>query len=393
MKSVEIFAGGGGLALGVTEAGFGHSYLVEWDKNSAKTLYHNNIKFGLHNDTEWIFNGDIHQVDFSSYANKIDLVSGGPPCQPFSIGGKHKAYNDKRDLFSEATRSLFQIQPKAFIFENVRGLLRKNFSKYFGYIILQLTYPGLQRKEDQGWLNHLEELERYHTNGHDKDLSYNVVFRLVNAADYGIPQKRERVFIVGFRNDTNGNWSFPEQTHSEKVLEYTKNVSREYWEKHSIKPQTKSITEEKDFFYPENILKPWQTIRDAISDLPNPEYPNDFYNHKFQDGARIYPGHTGSSLDEPAKTIKAGGHGVPGGENMVVLDNGSVRYFTVREAARLQTFPDDYFFPCSWTESMRQIGNAVPVKLGKIVADSVRRTLYSSKRSGKAHGNRAFQPS
>ena len=222
MKSVEIFAGGDGLALGVTEAGFAHSYLVEWDKDSAKTLYHNNKKFGFHTDAEWIFNGDIHQVDFSPYAENVDLVSGGPPCQPFSIGGKHKAYNDQRDLFSEATRSLFEIRPKAFIFENVRGLLRKSFSKYFGYIILQLTYPGIQRKENQDWLSHLGELEKYHTSARNKDLLYNVVFRMVNAADYGIPQKRERVFIVGFRNDVNGKWSFPEATHSERALNYTK---------------------------------------------------------------------------------------------------------------------------------------------------------------------------
>ena len=85
----------------------------------------------------------------------------------------------------------------------------------------------------------------------------------------------------------------------------------------------------------------------------------------------MYAGHSGSKLDEPSKTIKAGAHGVPGGENMVVLDDGSVRYYTVRESARIQTFPDDYLFSASWTESMRQIGNAVPVKLARGVGDSV----------------------
>lgn len=379
MKSVEIFAGGGGLALGVASAGFNHSYLVEWDKDSAKTLYCNNILFGLKSGTK-IFNGDIHHVDFSKYLDKIDLVSGGPPCQPFSIGGKHKAFNDKRDLFSEATRTLNEIKPRAFIFENVRGLLRKSFSKYFGYIILQLTYPGLQRKENQGWLDHLEQLEKYHTNAQEKDIYYNVIFRLVNAADYGIPQKRERVFIIGFRNDVNAKWSFPVATHSEKALNYLKFASKEYWERYSIKPKNSNITIENEFNDFNSLVKPWVTVRDAIFDLPDPTCANNFFNHKFQGGAKTYKGHTGSSLDEPAKTIKAGSHGVPGGENMIVLDNGSVRYFTVREAARLQTFPDDYFFPCSWTESMRQIGNAVPVKLGQIVADSVRRTLYTAKR-------------
>ena len=388
MKSVEIFAGGGGLALGVSAAGFEHSYFVEWDRDSAKTLYHNNMHFGMKSEKEWVYNGDIHDVSFSTYAGKIELLSGGPPCQPFSIGGKHKAFNDKRDLFSEATRALNEIQPQAFIFENVRGLLRKSFSEYFGYIILQLTYPNIQRGEDQGWISHLSDLQKYHTSTAEKEIVYNVVFRLVNAADYGVPQKRERVIIVGFRNDINGKWSFPKPTHSEMALAYQKDFTGEYWERHNIKHKVKRTKSAAQLdLLPSS--KPWVTVRDALIDIPDPRSPNGFFNHGFQDGAKIYPGHTGSMLDEPAKTIKAGGHGVPGGENMVVLDDGSVRYFTVREAARLQTFPDEYIFPCSWTESMRQIGNAVPVKLGQAVADSVRRTLYASRRNRKENAKRA----
>jgi DNA (cytosine-5)-methyltransferase 1 len=209
VKSLEIFAGGGGLALGVTIAGFTHTNLIEWDTNSAKTLYHNYKQFGFDNEKEWIFNDDIHNISFSTYQDKIDLLSGGPPCQPFSIGGKHMAYNDKRDLFSEATRTLAEIRPKAFIFENVRGLLRKSFSKYFGYIILQLNYPEIARKENEKWVNHLTRLEKYHTSACEKSLYYNVVFRLVNAADYGIPQKRERVFIIGFQKRHKRKLVFP----------------------------------------------------------------------------------------------------------------------------------------------------------------------------------------
>jgi DNA (cytosine-5)-methyltransferase 1 len=383
MNSIEIFAGGGGLALGVKEAGFAHSSLIEWDIDSTKTLYHNYKIFDFDNERQWIFNDDIRNISFCEYAEKIDLLSGGPPCQPFSIGGKHKAHNDNRDMFPEAARALSEIKPKAFIFENVRGLLRKNFAKYFGYIILQLTYPEIQKKTNQTWIQHLAVLEKYHTGNTEKGLYYNIVFRLVNAADYGIPQKRERVFIVGFRNDINGNWSFPSTTHSEEALNYTKYISKEYWKKHSIKYSSKNG--EKSIFYTLD-KKPWVTVRDVICDLPNPKRSNDFYNHKLQEGAKIYVGHTGSLLDEPSKTIKAGDHGVPGGENMMILDDGTVRYYTVREAARIQTFPDDYYFPCSWTESMRQIGNAVPVKLGAIVADSVRRTLYSARRNNKSNG-------
>lgn len=378
MNAIELFAGGGGLALGSSMSGFKHSFLVEWDKDSANTLRHNLSVLHLRTESS-IFNGDIQTVDFSGYEGKIDLLSGGPPCQPFSIGGKAKAYNDKRDMFPEAARALADVKPKAFVFENVRGLLRKNFAQYFNYIILQLTYPEIRRMDNQTWEEHLSILEKLQTSRTFYDgLKYNVVFRLVNAADYGVPQKRERVFIVGFRNDIKGDWSFPETTHSKAALDYSKYVTGEYWKKHSL-PFRKNGLSQLEFPFDSN-KKPWVTVRDVLSDLPNPNLGfSRIANHCLQPGAKVYVGHTGSSLDEPSKTIKAGTHGVPGGENMIVLDDGSVRYYTVREAARIQTFPDSFEFPCSWTESMRQIGNAVPVQLGKIVTSSIARILKNVK--------------
>ena len=94
-------------------------------------------------------------------------------------------------------------------------------------------------------------------------------------------------------------------------------------------------------------------------------------DHTFQPGAKVYPGHTGSPIDEPSKALKAGDHGVPGGENMIRFPDGSVRYFSIREAARVQTFPDDYALHGSWGEAMRQLGNAVPVDLAATVVGSV----------------------
>jgi DNA (cytosine-5)-methyltransferase 1 len=121
--------------------------------------------------------------------------------------------------------------------------------------------------------------------------------------------------------------------------------------------------------------QPWRTVADALVGLPDPTKAISadiiVHNHRYQPGARSYPGHTGSPLHEPAKTLKAGVHGVPGGENMLRRPDGSVRYFTVRESARLQTFPDDYVFHGSWTETMRQLGNAVPVELAAVVGRSV----------------------
>jgi DNA (cytosine-5)-methyltransferase 1 len=109
---------------------------------------------------------------------------------------------------------------------------------------------------------------------------------------------------------------------------------------------------------------PWVTLRDALAGLGE---PNGKKNHVFQAGAKIYKGHTGSPMDMPAKALKAGDHGVPGGENMMILPDGRVRYFTVREAARLVGLPDEYEFPASWTETMRGLGNAVPSQLGEAV--------------------------
>ena len=126
-------------------------------------------------------------------------------------------------------------------------------------------------------------------------------------------------------------------------------------------------------------MQPWVTVRDALSDLPdpetNPEGAAKIADHRFQPGARSYPGHTGSPLDEPSKTLKAGVHGVPGGENMLRRLDGSIRYFTVRESARLQCFPDEFVFHGSWTETMRQLGNAVPVRLAEEVISSVGKVL------------------
>ena len=124
---------------------------------------------------------------------------------------------------------------------------------------------------------------------------------------------------------------------------------------------------------------PWRTVRDALAYLPDPERDQfasrAWLNHRFQPGARAYPGHTGSPFDVPAKALKAGVHGVPGGENMLRKPGGKVRYFTVRESARLQTFPDNYEFQGSWSETMRQLGNAVPVHLARTVGEDVARFL------------------
>jgi DNA (cytosine-5)-methyltransferase 1 len=121
--------------------------------------------------------------------------------------------------------------------------------------------------------------------------------------------------------------------------------------------------------------KAWVTVRDSLGSLPQPDESHNISDHIFKDGARVYPGHTGSYIDLPSKTLKAGAHGVPGGENMIRYKDDSVRYFTVYEAKLLQTFPSDFNISGVWGEAMRQIGNAVPVLFAKKIGESLYKAL------------------
>lgn len=386
MRSLELFAGGGGLGLGLDLAGFKACAVVEWDKWCCDTIRHNQaLGFPLVQDWK-VHHADAKEFDYASLGT-VDLVSGGPPCQPFSLGGKHKGYDDARDMFPTAVKAVRMLRPRAFIFENVKGITRPSFANYFQYIQLQLSYPEITIRATESWVEHLSRLEKQRTSGSRDGLCYNVVARVLNAADHGIPQQRERVFIVGFRSDVGEQWSFPEATHSFQALVRAQFGTGEYWEGHKVSQREREqqkarlkLDAHRAVAAKEAHLKPWLTVRDAIGDLPSPgtRAARAILNHGLQPGAKPYPGHTGSPLDLPAKTLKAGDHGVPGGENMIDFGNGSYRYFTVRESARLQTFPDGYLFHGSWTETMRQLGNAVPVRLAQVVGSSVAMQLLSA---------------
>ncbi len=389
MNVVELFAGAGGLAMGVGLAGFTPRAVIEWDRWACDTIRENRER-GYPLVKDWpLIEGDVRDFDFEALEDKIDLVAGGPPCQPFSLGGKHRAHEDHRDMFPTMVDVVRRLRPKAFIIENVKGLTRTAFTNYFQYITLQLTFPEIVRRPDEDRMDHLSRLEKAKTFHKRRGLTYEVVARILNAADYGVPQRRERVFIVGFRDDLGVKWSFPEDTHGLDALLEAQWITGEYWERHEIArksrpepPARHAARIEKlrsSNFRPMVTYRPWRTVRDGLIGIPDPRFGNGkgafFHNHRYQPGARPYKGHTGSPLDLPSKALKAGVHGVPGGENMMVLDDGSVRYFTVREAARMQTFPDGYVFHGAWTETMRQLGNAVPVKLAHVVASSVAKIL------------------
>jgi len=381
MRTLEIFSGAGGLAKGLELSGFEHLAFVEFNRYACDSLAENF-------NPKHVFFGDIKDFDLHNF-EQVDIVAGGPPCQPFSLGGKHQANQDHRDMFPYAIRAIEQLKPKAFLFENVKGLLRKGFSEYFDYILLRLTYPDFEITENTNWRSNLTKLRKLSKTFYS-GTKYHVQFKLINAANYGVPQTRERVIIVGTREDIPLSWLFPAETHSEDRLLWDMYVTGEYWERHKI---SKSLQPDIDISLKEKILRlkntygmfkpellPWQTVRDALFDTPDPKSDHGIIDHIFRQGARTYPGHTGSNFDWPSKTIKAGDHGVPGGENMIRFNNGEVRYFTTFEAKRIQTFPDNFVIKGAWGEAMRQIGNAVPVLLAKKIGSELARQLKISNR-------------
>jgi DNA (cytosine-5)-methyltransferase 1 len=362
-RSVELFAGCGGMALGLSAAGFSHDLLVEWNKDAAATVAANAALPGL---SDWDYRcADVRSMGWAAWRG-VDLVAGGPPCQPFSLGGKARGALDPRDMWPEAIRAVGEMMPPAFLFENVKGLLRQSFSDYVAWVAARLAAPGAAAPG----ADVAAELTALRAAPAD----YEVRVFSVDAADYGAAQRRHRVLFYGLRADVGAVPAAPPPTHSEERLLWDQWVDGSYWRRHgmSAPPTPPGVAArvsrlEAAGAAPAGLA--WRTCRDAFVGLgdPDPSIPG----HAPQPGARVYPGHTGSPLDMPAKALKAGGHGVPGGENMLVLPDGSVRYFTLREAARLQGFPDEYAFPRSWSESMRCLGNAVPTQLARAFGGAV----------------------
>lgn len=385
MRSVELFTGCGGLALGLSRAGFQALRMSEWDGHSIENVLHNKGR-GIEHVKNWkIEHEDVRSVDWSKYSG-VELVAGGPPCQPFSIGGRHRGHADARDMWPEAVRAVREIEPSAFLFENVRGIAREAFASYLRWVVTSLSLPQIEAIKGEGRAAHLRRLE-----AEQKKALYKVAVYKVNAADFGAAQKRHRVLFIGYHIGL--GLSPPEllPTHSRERLLWDQWISGAYWKKHNMRaprsgPEKTDLSTVRHFDRTDQPPDgdPWVTVRDVLAGLGKPGARDSISNHVLQKGARSYPGHTGSPLDAPAKALKAGVHGVPGGENMMALPDGSVRYFTVREAARLQGLPDDYEFVGSWSENMRQCGNAVPVPLAEFAGIKIGESLRKDGKASKA---------
>lgn len=376
---INLFAGAGGLALGLREAGFSPGLLYEIDRHACKTLRDNQVPVNPPID-DGVREADIRQVNWQVKVQELGLpvrlLAAGVPCQPFSLAGKHLADRDGRNLFPELFTAINHLDPQAVLIENVRGLIRPSFLPYFSYLLRRLEFPSLSPKDGEYWQDHDTRLQ-LHTKSSGIQPDYHITWQLLNAADYGVPQNRSRVFIVATRSDLSLHFRFPSPTHSKAALERAQH-SGEYWHRHKISPRrTRSrggvlgLTDDRH--------APWVTVRDAITDLPQPTAAehNATMNHWQIPGAKPYPGHTGSCPDWPSKTIKAGVHGVPGGENTIIIDGEQIRYYTLRETARIQTFPDCHIFSGARLHVTRQIGNAVPCRLAKAVAAALYDTLTS----------------
>jgi len=148
-------------------AGFRHAAVIERDPDACET-FRENQRHHLRSVEHWpLFEGSVEDFDYGSLRD-VMVVSGGPPCQPFSLGGKHRGHMDRRDMWPQAVRAVREVQPKAFIFENVKGLMRQTFADYFEYISLQLTHPSLERHSTETWLEHRARIEKHHTSKKDR---------------------------------------------------------------------------------------------------------------------------------------------------------------------------------------------------------------------------------
>lgn len=373
MRSVEMFAGAGGLALGVHAANFEPLVVNEMNDHACDSLRANG---------DWpVLQADCHDVDWTTWEGRTELVAAGVPCQPFSIGGLANGHDDHRNLFPEFLRALDEIRPSAVIAENVQGLLRPSFRPYLDYVLTRISNPRIRPQPGRSWQLHAADVL---TDQPSDPADRYVVFgpELLQAADFGIPQHRKRLFIVAFRGDMVPDaWEWPTPTHSKEALIWDQ-VHGSYWNAHNL-PEARSpkvtdaaIRRAKESDRPDSLR--WVTIRDALEGLPDPGFEGSelHQGHTIPTSEpRVYRKHGPNLLDWVAKTVKAGVHGSAGGENILQTDESGLRHLSVREIARIQTFPDSHIICGARSRQVNQLGNAVPVRLGRLLAESVRDAL------------------
>ncbi len=364
---MELFAGSGGLALGLARVGLKSWDLIELNEPCCETLRANSSILGW-KDAESMKARDVHEIDFSVYRG-VDVVAAGAPCQPFSQGGELRGQYDDRNMFPQVIRAIGEARPRAFLLENVRGLLFERAEWYFKSVLARLRNPSSEGSDHQ-----LSDVFHFTAPPPGPGDEYVVHFTLLNAADFGLAQNRPRLFIVGLRKGE-ATWSWPTGGFSRSSLVHALR-SGSYWDEHDDVPREVRAAALAPLRMRDAPAtgKRWRTLRDLTATLGPPAESADAtrdHAHVLVPGARLYPKHTGSRLDWVAKTVKAGVHGTPGGEHIILLDDGTHRYLTVRECALLQGFPPRYALPLKRTPAMRQLGNAVPVAVAEALGEQL----------------------
>jgi len=340
--AVDLFAGAGGLSLGLHTAGWDVVAAIEWDTWASQT-YHANFP-----GTPMF--ADVQNVDFRVFSG-IDLIAGGPPCQPFSVAGKQLASDDPRDMVPQFVRAVHEAQPRAFLMENVPGLLtQRNFS-YTKRVVAQL-----------------------------EDMGYTVRLKKVVASHYGVPQERERVFFIGVRDAV--PFLFPEATHGPNTGKPFVSVAHALEHVPACEPNRAIVT------YARNpILRPSPWAGMLVNGQGRP-----------------------LNMDAPSLTIPA----TAGGNRTHIIDvqgillayhaelmNGKkpreglvpgVRRLNVRESARLQSFPDSFTFMGTKTRQYMQIGNAIPPLLAGAITKALYHFLFADMRRDRAVNQQSFFP-
>lgn len=335
--SIELFAGAGGLALGLEKAGLSNILLSEINKNACETLRINR--------PEWhVIEGDVAGIDFKPHKGNVDVITGGFPCQAFSFAGKRLGFEDARGtLFFEFARAVKETQPLVCVGENVRGLLQHENGN---------TIEGMKAVLDE--------------------LGYDVMPpRLLKALFYRVPQKRERVLLVGLRKDANLKFEWPLESNEIFTV-------RDALKKGKLYPVDVPISSGQA--YPKNkrevmvLIPPGGYWRDLPIDLQKAYMKGSFH---------LSGGKTGMarriSWDEPCLTLTC----APAQKQTERCHPEETRPFTVREYARIQTFPDDWEFAGPLTAQYAQIGNAVPVNLAEAVGKAIIRTLNNHCRNNQ----------
>lgn len=332
MKTVDIFSGPGGLSIGLRRAGFDVEVCVEVNRDAVET-------YTRHHPEAVHHNADIREIDFSKYQRRIDFVAGGPPCQPFSIGGLRKTSSDARDMLPEYLRCLSEINPTAFLLENVPGLTQKRSRSYFDSMLARMSGMG-----------------------------YKLNWAILNSADYGIPQKRRRLFILGSRDL---HLRFPAPTHGSGTAN--------------------------DHLSAQKVLGPEPIGEAPKSPVRYAKYPDlrpsPYAGHIYNGGGRPLdpngPCHTilASSggykthwIDVEGIAPKYHAHLKSGGKPWEGEVPGAKR-LSVEECSIIQTFPRNLEFAGSRSSQYRQVGDAVPPDFAFILASTIISQLNGGSKS------------